>query len=262
VVPILGGVVVTLGKLTIDVPVAPEGGRARARTKGTIVPVTAALKITIPPLPIKAHELKAVLVWQRGFHRRQRVRLARQDAERRARRTTAATVIQRFARERIARKVYGCMICLDTFPFQALVKLAPCRKHAVCVPCARCYVDSQLLDGRLHVPCPGAGCAKLLSTQARSAFGSAGALVRHHHRLAARHADRLGHETDNTFIAFCRGGAVRRCPLCAVLIWRCDGCDLIQCACGHRFEWHAPEARIDGLRPIWRWAPSGLCLRR
>jgi hypothetical protein len=253
VLPILGGITISLGVIQLDL--APQSAHGRARAKGTIVPLR---RVSIPPLPIAAFAFKLVLVWQRGLRRRLRARAVQQAVRRKALCDTAATAIQRVARVWASRTLRQCDICLDDFPSPLLVKLASCRQHPVCAPCARLYVDSQLGDGKLHVPCPGAGCGVLLSNLALTAHGSADALVQQHRRLAARHKDRLTTETDPGFLDFCRYGGARRCPGCGVLIWRSGGCDHMRCVCGYAFDWRAREARIVSPRAGWcvpGWLP-------
>lgn len=119
-------------------------------------------QLMIPSCTVNLSEMKIIVALQRSFRERYMAKLAAQKRELAARRLQNAKTIQRYARGRLARVRLPCIICLDEFPLPALRRCKMQRAHHTCVPCLTKYVDSQLLDGRLHVRCPGAGCLYLL----------------------------------------------------------------------------------------------------
>ena len=151
-----------------------------------------------------------------------RSKQTRRKEERARKRATAAVVLQRFARGRLARKLTTCFVCLAEIPFAAKVSTVPSHKcHRTCRACAKQYVDSAIADGKLYVRCPGEGCKHLMDPEL---FASRGALTKYRESMRTSHNHRLLAESDKTFVDFCKQHA-RACPTCGVLIWRYAGCD-------------------------------------
>jgi hypothetical protein len=198
-------------------------------------------------LALEAKALRAILAWQRGFRARSRASLAARAAAWHAAMRLAAVQIQRIARGAYARSRKPCAICYDDVPRPLLARPARgCGRaadHLFCVRCVRTYIDVSLASGRLHVRCPGGDCGALVERAALTTYGSRAAVAAYFDNLAAGHAERLAHEEDRAFVAFC-AAETRRCPGCAVLIWRAGGCDHMTCMCGCEFQYDAAEAKV------------------
>jgi hypothetical protein len=199
-------------------------------------------------LAVDARALLAILRWQRGFRARS---LANMTALM-ARLTHAAVQIQRIARGACARVTSPCAICYDDVPLRTLARPArACRRaadHRFCVRCVRTHIDIALTSGRLYVRCPGGDCGAFVERAAFTTYGSLAAVAAYVEHLAAGHAERLAHEEDRAFVAFC-AAETRRCPGCAVLIWRAGGCDHMTCVCGREFQYDAAEAKVPRPEP-------------
>ena len=130
----------------------PPGGRAPADTpRGG----ARALLLSVPPLRVLVRVFARIVGAQRALRAR---RTAALNAAR-VRRAAAATTMQRYARRLLARVLRPCEICLEDVPRGVLVRIGECEVHRACMRCVHTYVALQLLDGRLHVRCPGVACS-------------------------------------------------------------------------------------------------------
>ncbi|KAG8457737.1 hypothetical protein KFE25_013243 [Diacronema lutheri] len=214
----------------------PPGGRAPADTpRGG----ARALLLSVPPLRVLVRVFARIVGAQRALRAR---RTAALNAAR-VRRAAAATTMQRYARRLLARVLRPCEICLEDVPRGVLVRIGECEVHRACMRCVHTYVALQLLDGRLHVRCPGVACSCVVEAHTLVEYVTREAFKLYEERLCAVHTARLMGEDDEGFLAFCRAHA-RRCPTCGVLIWRSSGCVSMRCVCGGTFNWDSSGARV------------------
>lgn len=177
-----------------------------------------------------------------GVQRRWRHKQANRAVAKATARRNAAIRLQAAARGRIARHPAQCLICLDCFPFAAMIStVASARCHRVCRRCAQSYVNSSIEEGKLFIRCPGESCRHLMSPEQ---FASDSARATYRANMRASHQQRLDGESDTAFLQFAKEHT-RMCPACGVVIWRYAGCDHMSCRCGHNFDWGAEEARVQ-----------------
>jgi len=193
-----------------------------------------------------AFELVWIVRWQRQVRTRLTAKARQDEAVRRVRINRAGKVIVKNCRRVLSRIERPCPICFEHFSWNSLKGLtsAGVACHRACASCAAAYVDSQLLDGRLYVRCPGEGCKNVLDSQIVRKAASATALQKYEETMMAKHSSRLLDEDDETFLAFCAEYA-RLCPACSVIIWRYAGCNHMRCKCGTLFNWDDPEVNIE-----------------
>jgi hypothetical protein len=162
----------------------------------------------------------------------------RRQALRPLRRKNAAKCVQSAARARLHATLHQCALCADDeVAWADMVHVIPSMKcHRACKTCVQFYVSLALQEGRLHVRCTGAGCQHLLDGQAISTHASAEALKTQEESLRAVHARRAAAESDPEFLEFCSANC-RKCPRCAVIIYRPGGCNHMACKCGAHFDW-------------------------
>lgn len=193
--------------------------------------------------PLTLAAFRVVVAKQLAFRERKREfikRKARLDAKVQRR---AAKTMQRVARTYLDRHTIECPICLDDVCWTATKPTCKARKHRICEPCVRQYVDTALGEGKLYVRCPGVACNEVFAHGGLKELASAAAFETYEGNMAANHTQRLADESDADFLAFCSEHA-RRCPACQVVIYRYAGCKHVACRCGHAFNWDSPEARI------------------
>ena len=177
---------------------------------------------------------------------RQRLHAERLHAERRH---SAATCISRAVRKWLAVSLSKCMVCLSSFPWCEMVSTTEQRCHRACKECCIRYCDAMLEEGRLHVKCLGPGCANLmenvnqLASPAAVAKREANRRDANKRRLEEVSAEDNADEDTLAFRSFCATHA-RKCPLCAVLIYRDQGCNHVVCKCGAHFDWE----RTPGIK--------------
>lgn len=124
--------------------------------------------------------------------------------------------------------------------------------------CSQQYVDMCLEDGRLHIQCPGAGCKHLINTQTVERLASSKALATQAKNLRDANERRLKADVDlngggdPAFVAFCSAHA-RKCPRCAVIVFRDGGCNHISCKCGAHFDWEKTPGALKLTRIPKEW---------
>ena len=205
-------------------------------------------------------------------------KLLRVQSERQ-RRHAAATCISRSVREWLAVSSRECMVCLSSLPWCEMVSTTEQRCHRTCKECCIRYCDATLEEGRLHVKCLGIGCANLIDDDLVDRLASPEAVAKREanrrdankRRLEEVSAEDDADEDTLAFRAFCVAH-VRKCPLCAVLIYRDQGCNHVACKCGAHFDWEMtpgiklapaklpttpPLPTLQSEKPpsLWVWVP-------
>ena len=162
----------------------------------------------------------------------------------RQRHHAAATYIAQSVRAWLAVSSIECMVCLSSLPWCEMVSTTEQRCHRTCKECCTRYCDITLKEGRLHVKCLGVGCANLIGDDLVDRLASPEAVVKREanrrdankRRLEEVSAEGDADEDTLAFRAFCVAH-VRKCPRCAVLIYRDEGCNHVSCKCGAHFDW-------------------------
>ena len=149
---------------------------------------------------------------------------------------------------------YACSICLEgDLKHSKMVKCFSGCQHRICRTCAKTYITSQVQDGKLHIECcevEGGRCKGLLLPRTIEQLCGAETLAKYNKNLYANHvqyAEQLQESTEGKDIEFVTWAHdnTRNCPCCSVIIYRCSGCDHMNCKCGHSFNWsQAPKLEL------------------